>query len=30
MLKEEGFVWPISVGFHPVESMAHVHLCVMP
>lgn len=28
MLAKEGFKWPISVGFHPIESMAHVHLCV--
>lgn len=26
MLKKEGFTWPISVGFHAVESLAHVHL----
>ena len=26
MLAKEGFKWPISVGFHPIESMAHVHL----
>ncbi|CAD6567127.1 MAG: hypothetical protein CYPHOPRED_001452 [Cyphobasidiales sp. Tagirdzhanova-0007] len=26
MLKKYGFVWPVSVGFHAVESMAHVHL----
>ena len=28
MLKKYGFVWPVSVGFHAVESMAHVHLLV--
>lgn len=28
MLAKENFTWPISVGFHPIESMSHVHLCV--
>ncbi|KAK9894865.1 HIT-like protein, partial [Cystobasidium minutum MCA 4210] len=29
MLKREGFIWPISVGFHAIESMSHVHLHVI-
>ncbi|GAA5850487.1 hypothetical protein JCM8547_001890 [Rhodosporidiobolus lusitaniae] len=29
MQKEEGFVWPVQIGFHAAESMKHVHLHVI-
>lgn len=29
MLKNEGWVWGVEVGFHAVESMRHVHLHVI-